>query len=378
MQRKRFVLPLAGLLALSLAAAAGAQTVVKRGPNLVEVTVLGQGLDEEEAVRDGLRKAVERAAGTFIYSHSKAEDFALVKDTILTRSAGFVHSRKVVSKNKTLDGVWEVKLKVVVSVKGVEDMWGVVTNLLKEMGRPKVMVFIRERIRGRRVELSTVQTRIEALLLKSGFKLVDKKQIRAIDDKDLVAAMDSDNTARFQAIAKRFGAQLFITGTANATPGVTKSIGGVIFHTYEAEANVRCYRSDTGQMLSAIPGAATRGVQRVWRSAAKQALDQQAKRVAPRVRMDILRFWQDALAGRGEVKLLIDGVSFKQYMQLKRDLKKIKEVKDVTAKYHNKQAECSLQSSLRAEPLAEKIAEAFKNLEITDVSQNVIKAKFAE
>jgi len=100
--------------------------------------------------------------------------------------------------------------------------------------------------------------------------------------------------------------------------------------------------------------------------------------LAPRVLADILTFWQEALAGRGEVQLHVEGVSFTQYMALKKKLKQIKELKDITAKYSNKIAECSLQSDVNAETLAEKIAEAVGELEITDVSQNVIKAKFKQ
>ena len=108
------------------------------------------------------------------------------------------------------------------------------------------------------------------------------------------------------------------------------------------------------------------------------ALDREGRVVAPRVQFDILRFWQDALAGRGEVQLQVDGISFMQYTKLKKALRTIKQVKDVTAKYHNKVAECSIESDVNAETLAEKIVDAIEGLEITDVSQNVIKAKFKE
>jgi hypothetical protein len=141
--------------------------------------------------------------------------------------------------------------------------------------------------------------------------------------------------------------------------------------------NIRCYRSDTGQLLASIPGEPTRGVDRVARSAAKKALDLQAQQVADLVQRDILGFWQDALGGRGEVKLIVEGLSFKQYTQLKKALTEIASISDVTANFSNGVAECSLQSELRAEPLAEKIVEMLENLEITDVTQNVIKAQFA-
>ena len=364
------------LSALLPAAAAVAQDVVRKGDNLVEVTVVGQGMDKDEALRDALRKAVERGAGTFIFSQSETKDFALVRDTVLARSAGFVQKYDIVSQSTSPDGVVELKVRATVSVQGVVDTWGVVTTMLKQMGRPKIMVAVGEKIGPQLQDVSTVQTRIEEMLLKSGFVLVDQSQLKEIDKKDLSAAMADDNVAKVQAIAKRFGAQLFVTGAAHAAPGVTKNIGGVVFFTYEGEANVKCFRTDTAQMLSAVPGQPTRGVQQVARSAAKQALDAQARQVAPRVVNDILRFWQDCLAGRGEVRLEVDGVSFKQYLALKKALQTLKDVKDVTVKFHNNQAECSIESNLRAETLAEKIVEAVSGLDITDVTQNVIKAKF--
>ena len=359
-----------------IALPATAQKVIKRGKNLAEVTVVGQGETKKEAISDAKRKAVERAAGTYIYSQSKTRDFVLVKDTVLTRSAGFVQSFDILSAGQTEDGIWQVKARVVVSIKGIVDTWGVVKNLLKERGRPKIMVFIRERIDRQLQDGSTVQTRIENMLLKSGFLLVEKDQLKAIDKKDLTAAVLEDNPAKVQAIAKRFGAQLFITGTANAATSGARVISGVRVIPYEAEANVKCFRSDTAQLMSSIPGTATRGVQRVANSAAKQALDLQAQQVAPKVVRDILRFWQDVLEGRGEVVLEVEDVSFKQYRGLKKALQAVKGVKDVTTKFNNKVARCSIQSELTAEALAEKIADAIENLEITDISQNVIKAKY--
>ncbi len=371
---------------------ANAQDMRKVGDNLVEVIVSGQGTDKQEAERDAKRKAVERGAGTYINSQSETRDFVLVRDTILTRSTGFLQSFKILSSSEDED-IWTVKIRAVVSIQGIMDAWGVTTNLLKQMGRPKVMVFVSEKIRrqdlvdrvtGRRVEKveavgnSTVQARIENLLLKSGFLLVDKNQIKTINTKDLEAASQEGNAAKMAAIAKRFGAQLFITGSAEASAGAIKVLGGVTLYTYEAEANIKCFRSDTGQLLSSVPGKPTRGVQRVWRSAAKQSLDLQAAQIAPEVRTNILRFWQDALEGRGEVVLEVSGIpKFIRYVKLKRELAKIKGVKAVNGNFHNKVAKLSIESDTNAEKLAERIAEAMEaTIEISDISQNVIKADY--
>lgn len=367
---------LACWLAIGTALAQGQDTVQPRGENLVEVTVTGGGVSEDEAVRDAMRKAIETGAGTLISSQSQARDFVLVKDTILARSAGFIQSRQVVSKREMPDGTWEVKITAIVSVQGIEDTWGAVTTLLQQVGRPKIMVFINEKIDGSIQDDSTVQTRIENLLLKSGFQLVDKNQIKEIDRKDLAAAVAEDSPARMQAIAKRFGAQIFITGVANSTAGPPNTVGGVRLYAHQADANIRTFRSDTAQVMSSIPGQPTRGVDRVTRSAAVKALDAQAQQIAPQVVNDILGFWQDALAGRGEVQLQVEGVSFRQYSDLRKKIAAVKAVKDVTAKFANGVAECSLQSDVNAETLAEKLLDEAPELEITDVSQNVIKAKY--
>ena len=351
--------------------------------NLVTVTVLGEGMSKADAMRDGQRKAIEQAAGTLIYSQSQTKDFALVRDTVLARAAGFIQECKVLSggSGPADDGTWALKLRCVVSKKGIEDTWGVVTNLLKQMGRPKIMVFLRERIDENWQDVPTVQTRVENLLLKSGFLLVDKNQIKEIDRRDLQSAMAEDKPGLVAAIAKRFGAQIFVTGQATATKDADypKQLYGRMRHKYWGEANVKTFRADTGQLISSIPGKSFPGVQGSARGAAKQALDAEGRFIAPRITNNILRFWMDAMEGRGEIQLKVSGIKYLEYTRLKKALAKLKEVKDVRAKFASGNADISIEADCTAESLAEKIAEQMEDkLEISDVSQNVIKATFVK
>ncbi len=367
------------LAAMGLTATASGQKA-GRDVKTREVTVVGQGMDKREAESDALRKAVEEGAGAHIHSESETRDFTLVRDTVLTRAAGFVLKKTVLSEKESDDGTWQVRITAVVSVSRIEATWGTVKILLKEKGYPKIMVFVNEKVThpNRRVEVvedSTVQTRIENLLLKYGFVLVDKNQLKDIDRKDLAAAVAEDSAARIQAIAKRFGAQIFITGSANSVPGNPKTISGIRVFPYEAEANIKCYQSDNAQLLSSIPGVSTRGVQQVWRSAAKQALDLQARQIAAGTVNDVLRFWVDVLQGGGAIQLHVEGLNFAQYARLKKDLKTVKGVDDVSGEFHNGVAELSIQCKDNAEKLAENLFDAVKGLEITDVSSNVIKGK---
>lgn len=378
-ERKFAASAVLGICVLASAVPAFAQKAVPKGKEVVTVTVTGAGESKSEAIRDALRKAVEKGAGTHIYSESKTSDFVLVKDTILARAAGFVQSYKEVTKAREMeDGTWEVKISAVVSVKGVVDAWGTTKALLKQVGRPRIVVFVREKIGGRVQEDSTVQARIENLLLKSGFILVDKTRIEALAKKDKALANIEDKPEKLIALLKKSRAQIVITGLANCAPGAAKVLGGVRLFSFEAEANIRTFRVDTGQMLSKIPGIPRRGTGRVARSAAKMALDYEAQHIAPLVQRDILRFWQDAVGGHGELELEVEGIpKFGQYVQVKKALAKIKGVEDVTGKYNKALTRFSIQAKIGAEALAEKIDDAVENVEIEDVSQNTIKAKYA-
>jgi hypothetical protein len=119
MQKLLAVLCVLSLVLPPLSSARAADNVKKISDNLVEVTVSGQGMTEDDALRDAKRKAIEQGAGAIIYSHSETKDFMLVKDTILSRSAGFIQSVDILSKKKMEDDTFEVRIKAVVSFKCV-------------------------------------------------------------------------------------------------------------------------------------------------------------------------------------------------------------------------------------------------------------------
>lgn len=370
--------------------------------NLVTIVVTGMGTDKDEAQKDGMRKAVEQAAGQYIYSQSKTENFELVKDSILARAAGYIQSHEIVPNSMKTDddGLVTLRLKCVVSRKGIVDTWGVVQEFLKQLGRPKVLVLINEKVdevigtvdAGRAIgqdskkqivqEASTLQGRIENLLLKSGFALVDKGQIEAIDKKDLQAAMAEDNPSKAQAIAKKFGAQIFIKGTAYATTGLPTKAYGVLLYTYESQGNVRVFRTDTAQVMSSQTtpmDMPARGAGQTWRNAADISLTVLGNKMAPAVQNDILRFWLDVTTGGGEVKLEVGGISFGEVVKLQKAIGAIKGVKDANREgYANQIVTFTIHTTLTGEKLAELLVDAKigeKTLDITDATANVIKGK---
>lgn len=64
------------------------------------VTVIGSGTTTDEAIQDALRRAVEYAAGVYVYSTTTVEDSKLISDKIITASKSLVSKYKVLSDRK--------------------------------------------------------------------------------------------------------------------------------------------------------------------------------------------------------------------------------------------------------------------------------------
>lgn len=354
------------------------------------VTVEGSGagadleLQKAAALRDALRKAVEAGAGTYIHSQSEAQNFQLMQDTILAQSAGFVKSYKIL-KETAGDDAYTLKIEAVVSVKAIVDKWGAVKIMLQQMGRPKIMVYITEKLENPReqktevVDVSTVQTAVERLLMKDGFLLINRDQVKELLKTEKEVAAAEDKPEKLLALAKQQKAQLLITGAAHSTLG-DRSVGGddLSLETCSAECNLSCLNADNAMLLSSVPGKTTRGVGRTWREAAKKALDFEAQIVAPMIVDDVLKFWSETQSGRGEMELQVENIKLKDALKIKDALKKIHEIKDVSYVFNNKIATYSIQAEVGAQPLAEIITKTLGDLlDITDVSANTIKATFS-
>ena len=75
------------------------------------VEVQGTGTTHDLAIKDGLRNAVEKAVGTLLTSETAVSNSMLIRDNILSYSAGYVEDYKVLSEELTL-GQAQVKMSV--------------------------------------------------------------------------------------------------------------------------------------------------------------------------------------------------------------------------------------------------------------------------
>jgi len=76
-----------------------------------KVIVTGVGTDPDKATRNAIRNAVEQVVGTFISSDTAVKNNQLIKDEILSYSGGYAKGTKVISQEKTDDGLVAVRLE---------------------------------------------------------------------------------------------------------------------------------------------------------------------------------------------------------------------------------------------------------------------------
>ncbi|MCH7526499.1 MAG: hypothetical protein IID39_03590, partial [Planctomycetes bacterium] len=154
----------AAVVVVALLGAAGALA-----GSLTIVTVTGNGITSDAALKDALRKALEKGAGLEIASFSKVENFELVRDTVFSRSDGLVSEYTVLDEGEGANNVYYCKIRAQVSKSAIARAWGEVQHILSLIGRPKVMVYITEKIDHEVDDSSILESKIEERLIKSGF-----------------------------------------------------------------------------------------------------------------------------------------------------------------------------------------------------------------
>jgi len=310
------------------------------GEDIVTVKVRGEGLDRDAAIKDALRKAVEQGGKNEIASRSKTKDFALEYDVVLTRATGLVKDHKVLSTREN-NGITVVQVEAKVSKSLIDATWADVTLLLKQLGRPKIMVMFTEvihdleRPEGSReiVQRSSILgTRIERKLLKLGFKLVNPSQIKEIDRKKAELAAAQDDVATLQSIATSYGAAIYIKGQSRASgPQKTKTPVGVL-NMWETDVTIQGFWTETGDAIFSNTLVGTRGGSRVaGPPGGRQALQKSGGKLADASVYDMLEAWTRGTAGGvGDIIVEVRGVkSIKQAIKIKKALAAVKGVDEV-------------------------------------------------
>lgn len=360
----------------------GAAAPAEAGPaDVVEVEAEGEGVDKEQAIRIALRNALEKGGRQEIFSDSKVENYQLIHDTILSRAQGIVTDYRIIDEKKVIGGTNKVKIRALVSKNVLKENWGAIQNVLNQIGRPKILVHIVERIDGRREEQSILETKIEERLLKSGFDMVAKGAIDANKRKEVDDAAATGNAARAQAVAKELDAEIFIVGTANANQAGMEDVYGTPLAFYTCDAQVKVYYTDSAKLLASKGLPNTRGGARGRKEfspqAGKMALDLAGQSIVEELHTQVMEQWATQISAGGELILEVSGVNFKLATDLKKAIAGIEGVNSINLSFDKNTATYRINARLGAQDLAEKLTkgELDRMIEIQAVKLNQIQAR---
>jgi len=352
--------------------------------DLVEVTVTGEGVTKDGARYDALRKAVEQAGKNEISSHSHVDNFELIRDTIYARAEGFVSDYKVLKWEDGVGGTKRCTIRARVNRSAVATTWGEVQNLLDQLGRPVITVFIQERIDGVVQDSSILESRIEKRLLDSGFDVKAGQQVRAIAERESQDARTEGNVTRVQAIAKDFGSQIYITGNAQANAAGVKQLAGQATAMYNCDADIRMFYTDTAKLLASESLPQTRGGARGFfeqsPQAGKQALANAGDALVEQCYRDVMKRWSTRITAGGEIVLEVEGMNYGDARKFKRNLDKLDpdKIRNVNFSLTKGIVTFRIQAKMTANELADMLSDrdwASSVIEIVDVKTNRLQAK---
>jgi len=383
------LITLASLFLASSAFLALTPSAVRADDDIVTVKVQGQGIDEDSAIKDGLRKAIEQGGKQEIMSKSQTKDFALEYDVVLARAAGIVKHYDITGKRSSL-GVTTVDITAQVSKTLLDATWGEVAILLKQLGRPKIMVVFTEIIHdldrpepSREVvqKDSILGTAIERKLLKLGFKLVNPGQMKEIDRKKAEVAAAENDTEALKSLAMNYGAQVYLKGVSRASGPEHTTAAGVNLNMWETDVTIQGFWTETADSIFSNTMTGVRGGSRVTGPiGGRQALEKSGMKLADASVYDLLESWTRGTAGGvGDVILEVSNVAdVKQGILIKKALAEIPGIEEVVKDGAKGVVKFTCQTNMNAETLTEHLIEAtFQGfeLDITDQKARTIVAR---
>ncbi len=348
---------------------------------IVTVVVEAEGTDKESAKNAALRKALEEGGKQEIASFSQTENYVLVRDTIYSRTEGIVVDYKVLKVEEGVGGSVFVKIEAKVDKNAIATRWGEVQNVLDSIGRPKIMVYIRERVDNELQSGSILESKIEERLVKSGFDVVARGAMEAIAQKEKADAAAEDDVKKIQAIAKNFHAQIYIVGHANANWAGLSRPYGIETAMYNCDAVAKCYYTDTGRLLASESIPVTRrgaqGKREKSPQAGKRALAAAGEKLIEKMYVTVMKNWATQISAGGDITLEVSGLKFSDANKIKKKLRDVKDIKKVHMRFSKGIATYRLVAKKSGEELAVILSEGGweELMEIWDVTLNRIQAK---
>ena len=278
----------------------------------------GTGANADEALLAAKRDAIEKGVGIILLSQTEIENFQVKRDQIITKTIGSVKSYEKISEGKAEDGLFQVKIKAVLSKSAMRQDLAAFHILIESMDKPRTMVVIDENNVG--TDEPSNQTAESTILqfLKDPYQFdcVDPKiasSIRASQKK--MAELAGDDAAA-ATIGSQSGAEMLICGTAvsREANNLSQSLGGMV--SVQADVTLKAINCATGAIVGSAQAHGAR-VHISANTAGNQAIAQASQKAMEKLLDVIIKDWQNQQNNGITMNITVTGV---HSFRLKNDL----------------------------------------------------------
>ena len=303
------------------------------------ITVEGQapgvnGNAAEQAKQDALRKAVERACGTFISSQTKTENYAAIYDKAMSFAAGYV-TQFTVLQRRTADGMSYCKVRATVSRASFQKEWARLRHTIEAEGNPRcIVVMVEDDNVDDDIPPKTngvTQAIVEDFFLNKGVQLMDKGASEDSRSRDISLAALNDDVNKLAAMAASFKADVVIRGNAQARQAGTTQMGGRTLYKWTATLNVRAYHTDSAQMLMSKTYSAAKTTSN-QNAGGDEVLRKCASQNVPRMLGDVGEAWRKRQNIRRVCQVTIENCTRRDYKAFEAALREVTGVQGVRLK----------------------------------------------
>jgi hypothetical protein len=276
------------------------------------------GANPDEALLAAKRDAIEKGIGIILLSQTEIDNFQVKRDQIITKTIGSVKSYEKISEGNAADGLYQVKIKAVLSKNAMRQDLAAFHILIESMDKPRTMVIIDENNVG--ADEPSNQTAESTILqfLKDPYQFdcVDPKMAASIrTSQKKMAELAGDNAAA-AAIGAQSGAEILICGTAvsREANNLSQNLGGMV--SVQADVTLKAINCATGDVVGSAQAHGAR-VHISANTAGNLAIAQASQKAMEKLLDAIIKDWQNQQNNGITMNITVTGV---HSFRLKNDL----------------------------------------------------------
>ncbi|MGJ4746965.1 hypothetical protein ACQV5M_11450 [Leptospira sp. SA-E8] len=269
-----------------------------------------QGKTEEELELNAKRKILENGLGELVQGTTQVINAKLKENIVNSSVQGFVlEYSKVGPTRKLAAGLLEIDAKGKVNQKAVQDA---LKERYKDLGKPKFLVFIEERILGKQnIKEKVGITENEIVRIFSDFDFLDKKQFYRVlfkeSKKDPNAFSEHSFEDKILSLASESEAQILLVGQTEVTDlGRIEDTG---LHSYQSVLRFKIFDVNTARIIAADNSSGVSphinpntGIQ--------ESIKRSVEKAYPKIKEQISNKWKPG----NLIRIKIEGLSYDDYV----------------------------------------------------------------